>query len=132
MTKSRLSPSRNTAPIDASERLDDTDLTGVLFGFTNFIMNDRVHSYNAGYDAGFVAGRAPAVAADREAIASAHAALFEPEESDAIDNLEGALIDIKRLSAAGKPTDAVCIRTLERIQEQLVKAHAALATRSQP
>jgi hypothetical protein len=49
-------------------------------------------------------------------------------ESDAIDNLEGALIDIKRLSEQGKPTDAVCIRTLERIMAQLVTVHAALTS----
>ena len=61
-----------------------------------------------------------------EVLASVNAALFEPDESEAIDNLEGALTDIKRLSEAGKPTDAVCIRTLERIQSQLVNAHRAL------
>lgn len=53
-----------------------------------------------------------------------HAALFEPCEADAIDNLEGALIDIKRLSEQGKPTDQICIRTLERVQAQLLAAHA--------
>lgn len=62
-----------------------------------------------------------------EAAAKARAALFEPTESDAIYNLYGALIDIERLSAAGKPTDQVCIRTIKRVLVQIGKAHAALA-----
>lgn len=59
-------------------------------------------------------------------VEAAYAALFKPDESDAIDNLTGALIDIKRFSEQGKPTDEVCIRTLERIEQQLCKAHAEL------
>lgn len=51
-----------------------------------------------------------------------HAVLFEPFESNAIDNLEGSLIDIKRLSEAGLPTDKVCIHTIERVIKQLIKA----------
>jgi hypothetical protein len=56
----------------------------------------------------------------------AYFALFEPAELDVIDNLEGALYDIKRLSEDGKPTDAVCIRTIERVQRQLIEAQKAL------
>jgi hypothetical protein len=52
-----------------------------------------------------------------------HKALFEPKESDAYDNLEGALIDIERLSEQGKPTDAVCIRTIRRVLTQLHAVH---------
>lgn len=55
-------------------------------------------------------------------------ALFEPETAHAGWNLEGALHDIRRLSEAGKPTDAVCIRTIERVCGQLFKAEAALAS----
>ena len=58
----------------------------------------------------------------REKMREALEALTEPEESDAYDNLESALIDIKRLSANGKPTDHVCIRTIERVQDQILKA----------
>jgi hypothetical protein len=54
-------------------------------------------------------------------------ALFEPAESDACDNLEGALIDIERLSSQGKPTDDVCIRTIRRVLKQLSAVHAVLA-----
>jgi hypothetical protein len=61
-------------------------------------------------------------------VGAAVMALAFDTESDVIDNLEGALIDIKRLSEQGKPTDAVCIRTLERIQSQLVAAQAALTS----
>ena len=54
-------------------------------------------------------------------------ALFEPDTAHARYNLEGALYDIKRLSEQGKPTDAVCIRTIERVCGQLAKAEAALS-----
>ena len=54
------------------------------------------------------------------------AALFEPPESDASDNLEGALIDIKRYREAGEPADAVCVRTIERVQAQIEKVRDAL------
>ncbi len=54
-------------------------------------------------------------------------ALFLPKESNATDNLEGALLDIKRMSEAGKPTDAVCIRTIERVIAQLTNAEDVLS-----
>ncbi len=54
-------------------------------------------------------------------------ALFEPATAHARYNLEGALYDIERLSAEGKPTDQVCIRTIRRVIEQLAKAEAALS-----
>lgn len=54
-------------------------------------------------------------------------ALFEPDTSDAIDNLEGALIDIKRFHEQGKPTDQVCINTLERIMKQLIAVHTLVS-----
>lgn len=57
----------------------------------------------------------------------AYAALFEPDNLHAGDNLEGALYDIKRLSDAGKPVDAVCISTIERVLKQLAAAEVALS-----
>jgi hypothetical protein len=57
---------------------------------------------------------------------TARAALFEPDTSHARFNLEGALYDIERFSADGKPTDQVCIRTIKRVLEQLAKAETML------
>ena len=54
------------------------------------------------------------------------AALFLPDESNATDNLEGALIDIKRFRELGIPTDQVCIRTIERVIRQLTRAEQVL------
>jgi hypothetical protein len=62
-----------------------------------------------------------------DAAKEAYAALFEPDTAHAGDNLEGALYDIKRLSEAGKPTDEVCIRTIERVLKQLAAAEVALS-----
>jgi hypothetical protein len=59
-------------------------------------------------------------------------ALFEPETLHARYNLEGALYDIKRLSEQGEPTDAVCIRTIERVCEQLAKAEGVLIAARAP
>jgi hypothetical protein len=42
---------------------------------------------------------------------------------DAADNLDGAIIDLERQGA-----DAVCIRTLKRVYDQLCKARAALSS----
>lgn len=56
----------------------------------------------------------------------AYQALFEPPESDAYDNLTGALHDIKRHIEAGKPTDDVCVRTIERVLDQINAAYTAL------
>ena len=53
-------------------------------------------------------------------------ALFLPDTAHAGDNLEGALIDIKRLRGMGLPTDAVCIRTIQRVIEQLAKAERVI------
>lgn len=64
----------------------------------------------------------PADAGMREA----YSALCLPRESQASDNLEGALYDIERLSAQGKPTDDICIRTLKRVLTQIVRAEQAL------
>lgn len=64
----------------------------------------------------------PADAGMREA----YSALCLPRESQASDNLEGALYDIERLSAQGKPTDDICIRTLKRVLKQIVRAEDAL------
>lgn len=57
----------------------------------------------------------------------AYQALFEPPESDAYDNLTGALLDIKRHIEADRPTDDVCVRTIERVLDQLNAAYTALA-----
>lgn len=64
----------------------------------------------------------PADAGMREA----YSALCLPCESQASDNLEGALHDIERLSAQGKPTDDICIRTLKRALKQIARAEQAL------
>lgn len=64
----------------------------------------------------------PADAGMREA----YSALCLPRENQASDNLEGALYDIERLSAQGKPTDDICIRTLKRLLKQIVRAEQAL------
>lgn len=64
----------------------------------------------------------PADAGMREA----YSALCLPRESQASDNLDGALYDIERLSAQGKPTDDICIRTLKRVLKQIVRAEQAL------
>lgn len=64
----------------------------------------------------------PADAGMREA----YSALCLPRESQASDNLEGALYDIERLTAQGKPTDEICIRTLKRVLKQIVRAERAL------
>jgi hypothetical protein len=40
---------------------------------------------------------------------------------DALDNLEGARIDLERLGA-----DPVCIRTIERVQQQLIEVSRIL------
>jgi hypothetical protein len=53
-------------------------------------------------------------------------ALFLPEESNATDNLEGALIDIKRFRELGIPTDQVCIDTIERVIRRLTRAEQVL------
>lgn len=62
-----------------------------------------------------------------KALEGARAALFEPLTYHATDNLQGALYDIQRLRDEGKPTDKVCIRTIERVITQLAKADAALS-----
>lgn len=51
---------------------------------------------------------------------------------DASDNLEAALIDIEQLSAAGKPTDAVCIRTIKKVIARLELARKALSGSALP
>ena len=56
----------------------------------------------------------------------AYRSLFEPPESDAYDNLAGALYDIKRHIENGKPTDDVCVRTIERVLDQIDAAYTAL------
>jgi len=62
----------------------------------------------------------------------AYSALCLPRESQASDNLEGALYDIERLSAQGKPTDDICIRTLKRVLTQIVRAEQALTAPGAP
>jgi hypothetical protein len=69
----------------------------------------------------------PAPCPDLSATEAIRAALFEPAEADAYDNLEGALIDIKRFSEQGKPTDSVCIRTILRVLTQLNAVHNIVA-----
>jgi hypothetical protein len=46
-------------------------------------------------------------------------------ERDAIDNLEGALIDLRRTGA-----DPVCIRTVERVQQQIAAVLSIISTKS--
>ena len=53
-------------------------------------------------------------------------ALFLPETSHALDNLEGALQDIKRMRGMGLPVDEVCVDTIERVINQLAAAEKAL------
>ena len=68
------------------------------------------------------------VPAAQQPLQAIRSALFEPDESDAYDNLEGALIDIERLSEQGKTADQVCIRTIRRVLTQLNAVHNIFAS----
>jgi hypothetical protein len=54
------------------------------------------------------------------------AALFPSDIEHAADNLEGALYDIKHLRGMGLPADEVCVRTIQRVIDQLYRAERAL------
>ncbi len=65
-----------------------------------------------------------------DALAKINAALFPPPRkergevmvcADAYYELEGAIIDLKRLKA-----DAVCIKTVERVQQQILAVSKVL------
>lgn len=65
-----------------------------------------------------------------DALEKINSALFPPAkkqrdgvmiDSDAYYNLEGAILDLKRLKA-----DAVCIRTIERVQQQILAVSKVL------
>jgi predicted nucleic acid-binding Zn-ribbon protein len=61
------------------------------------------------------------LSAERERREKARVALDHDGEHDAIDNLEGALTNLKRMAA-----DPICIQTIERVICQLADAYEAL------
>lgn len=104
-----------------------------------FVLDGLVEQTQRSYVAGKVAGFLEAIgklqelsvepaslAAQQDARDAVNAALFEPRESDAYDNLWGALIDIERYRELGKPADDVCIRTIKRVMGQIANAKRCL------
>ena len=66
--------------------------------------------------------RIKALEATLQAIRSA---LYEPEEANAYDNLEGAAINLEHCRDRDMPVDEACIHTIHRVLAQLAAVHKA-------